>query len=104
MDDMLWCDCKTDEEREQFILSGDAYKTGIIAEAMQADLAIAYKTKIMLKAENEKLIEQIESLKCCGACKWGLHSAVTCMHVDSSFHGTSTHSRDICERFEGRST
>lgn len=38
----LFCDLKTDEEKSNFFLSGRGYETGIIAEAIQNDVAMAY--------------------------------------------------------------
>jgi len=67
-----------------------------------ADMLQCHRMACLIE-ENKRLKAELEKLKCCGCCKWGLHSAVTCMHVDSSFHGTSTHSRDICDCFEARS-
>lgn len=45
----LWCDLKTDIERLEFIKSGRAHETGILAKAMEKDIIsllafrIAYK-------------------------------------------------------------
>lgn len=38
-----WCDCETDEERVNFLLSGRAWETGIIAKAIQNEVALAFK-------------------------------------------------------------
>lgn len=34
----LWSDCRDDQERAEFIESGRAYETGIIAKAVEQDL------------------------------------------------------------------
>lgn len=38
----LFCDLKTDEEKSAFFLSGRGYETGVIALAIQNDVAMAY--------------------------------------------------------------
>ena len=38
----LFCDCKTDEEKANFFLSGRAVETGIIAPAISNDVSMAY--------------------------------------------------------------
>src|SRR5690625_4630196 len=38
----LFGDLKTDEEKSNFFLSGRGYETGVIAAAMQNDVAMAY--------------------------------------------------------------
>lgn len=38
----LFCDLKTDEEKSNFFLSGKGYETGVIAAAIQNDVALAY--------------------------------------------------------------
>ena len=38
----LFCDLKTDEEKSNFFLSGKGYETGVIAAAIQNDVAMAY--------------------------------------------------------------
>ena len=40
---LLFCDLKTDEEKYNFFLSGQAYASGIIAKSIQNDVAMAYK-------------------------------------------------------------
>lgn len=41
--DKLWCDLKTDQERADFIRSGRALETGIIAQAIVEDVATAFE-------------------------------------------------------------
>ena len=38
IEDMLWCDCKTDKDRVAFLKSGRAYDTGIIALSLVSDI------------------------------------------------------------------
>jgi hypothetical protein len=39
----LWCDLTTDAERSAWLLLGRGYETGVVAKAMQNDLARAYQ-------------------------------------------------------------
>lgn len=41
--DALWCDCESDEERVLFLKSGRAHETGIIASALQEEVAEAFQ-------------------------------------------------------------
>lgn len=41
-DTTLFCDLKTDEEKSAFFLSGRGYETGVIAQSIQNDVAMAY--------------------------------------------------------------
>jgi len=41
--DALWCDCESDDERALFLQSGRAHETGIIAQAIQDEVAEAFK-------------------------------------------------------------
>ena len=49
----LWCDLKTDRERAQYFRSGDAWKAGIIARAIEKETADAFYYKYLWK----KLLE-----------------------------------------------
>jgi len=51
----LWCDLETDEERFKFLISGRAHETGIIAKAIQNDVAMAFKfrSKTMKERSNQ---------------------------------------------------
>ena len=40
---ILWCDLKTDLERIEFLRSGQAFKTGIIAESITEEVAKAFE-------------------------------------------------------------
>jgi hypothetical protein len=42
MNNKLFSDLKTDEEKSAFFLSGRGYETGVIAPAIQNDVAMAY--------------------------------------------------------------
>ena len=50
MKNKLWCDLKTDKERAEFLLSGRAHETGIIAQSIVEDVAksFAYRAKMEL--------------------------------------------------------
>ena len=39
----LWTDCETDEERVNFLISGRGFETGIIAKAVQNEVAMAFR-------------------------------------------------------------
>lgn len=41
--ELLFCDLKTDEQKANFFLSGRAYESGVIARAIQNDVAMAYQ-------------------------------------------------------------
>ncbi len=46
MEDKLWCDLESDEERLAFVESGRAYETGIIAKALEFDIIELLKFRI----------------------------------------------------------
>ena len=56
--DKLFCDLKTDEEKSAFFLSGRGYETGVIAIAIQNDVAMAYHRCAEYKKELEALQSQ----------------------------------------------
>ena len=43
LSNLLWCDLQTDRERAEFIESGRAVESGILAKAMVEDLAGVYR-------------------------------------------------------------
>src|SRR5690554_5803846 len=51
----LFGDMKTDEEKSAFFLSGRGYETGVIAQAIQNDVAMAYHRCAEYKKELEAL-------------------------------------------------
>lgn len=51
----LFSDLKTDEEKSNFFLSGRGYETGVIAPAIQNDVAMAYHHCVEYKKELEAL-------------------------------------------------
>ena len=53
----LFVDCKTDEEKYDFFLSGRAHETGVIAASLQADVAMAYQRCISFQSELRRLNE-----------------------------------------------
>ena len=59
----LFCDCKTDEEKSNFFLSGMAVETGIIAPAISNDVAMAYHRCAQFKKENDALRAKIEAME-----------------------------------------
>ena len=64
----LFVDCKTDQEKYNFFLSGRAYETGVIAASLQNDVAMAYQRCVSFQNELRRLYEVnqelIEALKC----------------------------------------
>ena len=56
--DKLFCDLKTDEEKAAFFLSGRGYETGVISQAIQNDVAMAYHRCVEYKKELEALQSQ----------------------------------------------
>ena len=59
----LFCDCKTDEEKGNFFLSGRAVETGVIAPAISNDVAMAYHRCAQFKKENDALRTKIEEME-----------------------------------------
>ena len=59
----LFCDCKTDEEKSNFFLSGRAVETGVIAPAISNEIAMAYHRCAQLKKENDALRAELDALK-----------------------------------------
>jgi len=59
----LFCDCKTDEEKSAFFLSGRAFETGIIAASISNDVAMAYHRCAQFKKENDALRARIEAME-----------------------------------------
>lgn len=57
-DTTLFCDLKTDEEKSAFFLSGRGYETGVIAQSIQNDVAMAYHRCAEYKKELEALQSQ----------------------------------------------
>lgn len=62
-DTMLFCDLKTDEEKSTFFLSGRGYETGVIAQAIQNDVAMAYQRCSEYRKELEALRDECERWK-----------------------------------------
>ena len=59
----LFCDCKTDEEKSNFFLSGRAVETGVIAPAISNDVAMAYHRLVELKKERDALRAKIAEME-----------------------------------------
>ena len=47
LSDALWSDCETDEDRFNFLISGRGYETGIIAKAIQHEVAMAFQFRAL---------------------------------------------------------
>jgi hypothetical protein len=59
----LWCDCENDHERAEFIKSGRAVATGVMAPAVQQDVEQAfYKSHILRLVEADAGIDWILTL------------------------------------------
>ena len=60
----LFCDLNTDEEKSAFFLSGRGYETGVIAAAIQNDVAMAYHrcaaARVLLR-EKDAEIERLRA-------------------------------------------
>ena len=59
----LFCDCKTDEEKANFFLSGRAVETGIIAPAISNDVSMAYHRCAEFQKEIDALRTKIEQME-----------------------------------------
>lgn len=59
----LWCDLRSDAERSDYILSGQAYDAGVIAHAIQADVALAFHRCSEYGSEVRQLREENERLR-----------------------------------------
>ena len=71
----LFSDCKSDQEKYKFFLSGRGYETGVIACAIQNDVAMAYQRganfEIELRRLHEVNAELLEALKeICDCPQW----------------------------------
>lgn len=53
-DNRLWCDLETDAERVEFLLSGRACDTGVIAPAMVGEIVTLYRR---IQAANDRADE-----------------------------------------------
>ena len=59
----LFCDCKTDEEKANFFLSGRAVETGIIAPAISNDVSMAYHRCAEFQKEIDTLRAKITEME-----------------------------------------
>ena len=62
-DTTLFCDLKTDEEKSVFFLTGRGYETGVIARAIQNDVAMAYHRCAEYRKEMEALLAERDALR-----------------------------------------
>ncbi len=67
----LFCDCKTDEEKANFFLSGRAVETGIIAPAVSNDVAMAYHRCAEFQKEIDALRAKITDMEKQEPVRWG---------------------------------
>lgn len=58
--DKLFSDLKTDIEKANFFLSGRGYETGVIAQAIQNDVAMAYSRCDAAAAELRRLEAEVK--------------------------------------------
>lgn len=65
----LFCDLKSDEEKASFFLSGRGYETGVIAKAIQNDVAMAYTRCAEGRKELDRLRGDIEA--------WKMHASLS---------------------------
>lgn len=59
LSNLLWCDLTSDEEKLEFLRSGRATETGIIAHAMIDNLVAVYSELLRL----QKIVQQIPSTR-----------------------------------------
>ena len=50
----LWSDCETDDERANFLASGRACETGIIAKTLQSELANVFRFRAGIMKERRE--------------------------------------------------
>jgi len=51
---MLWCDLKTNDQRSKWLLLGRGYETGVVAKAIQNDLAMAYHKLALIEQQAQQ--------------------------------------------------
>lgn len=61
MKNRLWCDLKTDQERAEFLRSGRAWETGIIAESIAGEVADAFEFRAKF---NQQFVESDANVPC----------------------------------------
>lgn len=80
----LFCDLRTDKEKSAFFLSGRAYETGVIARALQNDVAMAYHRCSEYQQEIERLradlAAAITSYRTLVRLQIGDHETTDCQH------------------------
>jgi len=64
MKDKLWCDMQTDSERVEFLRSGRAWETGIIAQAIVEEVADVFAFRFTASQQTV----QSDGLKRCHVC------------------------------------
>ena len=60
--DTLWVDLKTDEERIEFLASGRAVATGILAPCLESELVDVYRKLIAQKAALEQAERDLRAI------------------------------------------
>ena len=68
LSEALWSDCETDEDRFDFLVSGRAWSTGIIAQSIQNEVAMAYQYRAEMQkhgpvSDSGKYIAEMEAWK-----------------------------------------
>jgi len=53
LSEALWSDCETDEERFLFLQMGRGWETGVIAKAIQNEVAMAFKFRSDILGKKE---------------------------------------------------
>jgi hypothetical protein len=56
LNNAVYSDCQTDEERYNFFLLGRGYETGIVAKAIQNDIAMAFKFRSEVQKERSNAL------------------------------------------------
>jgi hypothetical protein len=64
MKNKLWCDLKTDNEKVEFLRSGRAWETGIIAKSIVEDVAQAFERPLNKVVEDGQANDCITFNKC----------------------------------------
>ena len=73
----LWCDLTTDAERSAWLLLGRGYETGVVAKAIQNDLARVYER--LSQSESDAVAAEREA--CAKVCEEvGEHPSLTPRH------------------------
>ena len=75
----LWVDLKTDTEKIEFLRSGRAWESGIIAQAFVEDVASAFEERIFFRKMMNIYILALKSILDIGVCEKDSVEAATKM-------------------------